>query len=303
MPAKSISALTLKRWTYIMKRIISSAMSLAVMLTAFALPTFAAANEGSNSKSVTATIAGISSEKPVLDGKIGKYEYEEIKFTADDLRVSGTSDERLKKNVTASESMKLYASYSKDTVYVAVVIDTPEYVQTMTATDMWQQHSLQIGAAKGDEKTAANRTEMGFARRSDDDTLMYVLWTDAYKTEWNANTQGKDFVCVTENGVTTYEIALPAEVFGVDTLDKGDTIRLNFCMNVATSSADRGAVEWSQGTATAKDATLHALVTLGDAIVAPAATTTAAQTADTVSLTIAAAASAVALAFVAKKKR
>lgn len=82
-----------------MKRILSGAMSMAVMLAAFAIPTFAAANEGSNSKTVTTTIAGISSQKPTFDGKIGKYEYQEIAFTSDDLRVSGTTDERLAKNV------------------------------------------------------------------------------------------------------------------------------------------------------------------------------------------------------------
>lgn len=167
---------------------------------------------------------------------------------------------------------------------------------------MWQQHSLQIGTAKGDETVPANRTELGIARRSDNDELIYKLWTDAYNTGWNADTDGKDFVCVTDDGVTTYEIALPAELFGVDSLKKGDKIRLNLCLNVATSSADRGAVEWSQGTATGKNATYHALVTLSDAIETPVAPV-AAQTADMTAITVVAAVSAASAVVIAKKKR
>lgn len=288
-----------KGWSNSMKRMISGAISLAVILSALVIPAFAAAKEGGNSKTVSTTISGVSSQTPVLDGKIGKYEYKEIAYTTDDLRISGTTDERLAKNLEIAKSLKLYASYSKEKVYVAVVVNTPEYVQTLEPGDMWQMHSLQVGAAKGDETTPTNRTELGFARRSDNDKLIYKLWTDAYNTGWNADTTGKDFVCVTANGVTTYELALPAKIFGVDSLNKGDKIRLNLCLNIATNSGDRGAVEWSQGTATGKNATFHALVTLGDAIKAP---TAAAQTADPISAVIMITAAAAAVVVAGRKK-
>ena len=281
-----------------MKKIISVALSAAILTAAFTLPALAAAKEGSNSKTVTATVAGISSTAPKLDGVIGKNEYKEIPFTTDDLRISGTTDARLASNVELVKTMKLYASYSKDKMYIAVVVNTPEYVQTMDPGDMWQQHSLQIGAAKGDETVATNRSEMGFARRSDDNKLIFKLWTDAYNSGWEADTTGKDFVCVTKDGVTTYEIAIPAKMFGVESFNKGDKVRLNLCLNIALNSSDRGAIEWSQGTATGKNATLHALVTLGDAIVA---TKTAPQTADASALILLAVVSSASAAYVIRK--
>lgn len=287
-----------------MKKFVSLALSAAILAAAFTLPALAAAQEGSNSKSVTATVAGISSKAPKLDGVVGKDEYKEIPFTTDDLRISGTTNERLASNVELAKTLKLYASYSKDTMYVAVVVNTPEYVQTMESSDMWQQHSLQIGAAKGDESVVTNRSEMGFARRSDDNKLIFKLWTDAYNTGWAADTTGKDFVCVTKDGVTTYEIAIPAKMFGVESLKKGDKVRLNLCLNIATSSADRGAIECSQGTATGKNATYHALVTLGNAIVATnTGSSIAPQTADASALILLAVVSSLSAAYVIRKHR
>lgn len=283
-----------------MKRILTAALAI-LMVAALAIPSAAAEKVGANAAGkVAVTIAGVSTEAPKLDGKIGKYEYQEIKYTADDMRYSAADVDALMKR-----SFKMYAAYSADKMYLAVVVDTPEYVQTAdTAGNLWQQHCLQVSCAKGDEKTAANRSEYGFARNSKTDKLMFNAWADAYKAAWTPDLTGKDFVCVTENGVTTLEVAIPAKSFGVDSFKKGDTVRMNVLMNVAKDSSAAAQIEWSTGCGSGKDATKFATLTLGDAIVVPKTPVKdAAQTPDTISLAIAALAVSAATAFVVIKKK
>lgn len=287
-----------------MKKILSAALCAAMLTASLTVASSAAwiIDNGSNIKNVTTTIAGVSKNKPVLDGKISKNEYKEIAYTDDDLRVAGIDQTQYDNCQELAKSLKLYAAYSEDTMYVAVVINTPDYAQTESASNMWKMHSLQIGAARGDVTSASEHSEIGFARNSETDELMYVLWTDNLKSGWQADTTGKDFVCVTENGVTTYEIALPASVFGMDSFEKGDTVRLNFCLNIATAESARGTVEWSNGVAVDKDGTTYALVTLGDPIVVES-TAAAAQTADPITLTVIASISAASMAVATKRKK
>lgn len=284
-----------------MKRILTAALAI-LMIAALALPSAAAEKVGANAAKVAVTVPGISTEAPKLDGKIGKYEYQEIKYTADDMRYSGADTDAL-----AKRSFKLYAAYSSDKMYVAVVVDTPDYVQTAdTAGNLWQQHCLQVSCAKGDEKTAANRSEYGFARNSKTDKLMFNAWADAYKAAWTPDLTGKDFVCVTDNGVTTIEVAIPAKSFGIDSFKKGETVKMNILMNVGKDANNTAQIEWSTGCGNGKDANKFAVLTLGDAIVVPktpAKTDSAAQTPDTFSLAAAALALSAATAFVVIKRK
>ena len=132
---------------------------------------------------------------------------------------------------------------------------------------------------------------------------MFNAWADAYKAAWTPDLTGKDFIVVNENGFTTYEIAIPAKSFGIDSFKKGETVRLNFCICVGKDSNNTAQIEWSLGCGNGKDATKFATITLGDAIVVPKKTTTAAETPDTISLAIAALAVSAATAFVVIKKK
>lgn len=278
-----------------MKRILTSALAL-LMVGALAIPSAAAEVVGSNSANVTATVSGVSTEAPKLDGKIGKYEYSEIKYTKDDLRVMGEDTDALIKT-----DVKIYASYSEEKFYFAVVAETPDFVQTSDpVSNMWQMHCLQLSCAKGDETTASTRSEYGFSRNSKTDDLLFNAWADEYKAAWAPDTTGKDFVVVTENGYTTWEIAIPAKSFGVDSFEKGEKVRLNMCLCLGTGSDNLAQFEWSTGCGSGKDATKYAVLTLGDAIEVPKA---AAQTPDTISITVAALALSAATAFVAIKRK
>lgn len=282
-----------------MKRILTAALA-ALMVAALAIPSAAAEKVGSNAAKVAVTVPGISTEAPKLDGKIGKYEYQEIKYTADDMRYMGADVDALAKRDT-----KLYAAYSADKMYIAVVVASPDFVQTATESgNLWQQHCLQVSCAKGDEKTAANRSEYGFALNSKTDKLMFNAWADAYKAAWAPDLTGKDFVVVNDNGYTTYEVAIPAKSFGIDSFKKGEKVKMNFCICVGKDSSNTAQIEWSTGCGNGKDANKFAVITLGDAIVVPKPTTsTAAKTPDTFSIAAAALAISAATAFVVIKRK
>jgi len=287
-----------------MKRTLSLLLAL-LMLAALAVPTFAAEQLGKNSTTIKTTIPGIA-EKPVLDGFVDEFEYGEIAFTTDDMRIYGPDDAYI--NQIKGYDFAIHAAYSSDTVYLAVVVESPDYAQTQTdAANIWKDWSVQVSCAKADEKTAANRSELGFARNSKTNALLFNAWADAYKAEWKPDLTGKDFTVVTEDGVTTYEIALPAKVFGVSSLKKGDQIRLNVCMNVGTNDTKRGQLEWSQGTGGGKDATKFAVVTLGDAIEIPKAAEKtpagSAATSDTAVIAALALVVSTAAVFVVSRKR
>ena len=284
-----------------MKRILTAVLA-TLMIAALAIPSAAAVQIGANADKIAVTVPGISTEAPKLDGKIGKYEYQEIKYTADDIRYSAADVDAL-----AKRNYKLYAAYSSEKMYVAVVVDTPDYVQTATeAGNLWQQHCLQICCAKGDETTATKRSEYGFSRNSKTNELMFNAWADEYKAAWTPDLTGKDFVCVTDNGVTTIEVAIPAKSFGIDSFKKGKKVRMNVLMNVGTDANNIAQIEWSTGCGSGKDVNKYAVVTLGDAIVVPKAPTgsgSAAQTPDNFSLAVAALALSAATAFVVIKRK
>ena len=62
-----------------MKRILTTALAI-LMIAALAIPSAAAEKIGANAAKVAVTVSGVSTETPKLDGKIGKYEYSEIKY-------------------------------------------------------------------------------------------------------------------------------------------------------------------------------------------------------------------------------
>ena len=63
-----------------------------LMVAALAAPAFAADKLGSKSVNPTATILGKSTKGVKIDGVVDQYEYEEIKYTADNMRYNGTDD-------------------------------------------------------------------------------------------------------------------------------------------------------------------------------------------------------------------
>lgn len=287
-----------------MKRVLS--FILAVLTVAvLAVPVFAADKVGAGADKITTTVPGISSVKPVLDGKISEYEYQEIKYTADQMRYSGPDDAYLAEIM--KYNFKMYAAYDANNMYVAVVLDTPNYIQEKDAASMYLQYSCQVSVAKPDETVAANRSEYGFAKNSKTNALMFNAWADAYKLAYKPDLTGKDFTVVTDKNVTTYEMIIPAKAFGVDSLTKGNKVRMNICMNVGSDTTKRGQIEWSLGCGNGKDATKFAVVTLGDAIVVPqkpaaTTTTTSAKTADTAAIVVAAMTLSLSAAFILSKK-
>ncbi|NLE14056.1 MAG: hypothetical protein GX628_10335 [Clostridiales bacterium] len=292
-----------------------------VILTVAVLtvPSFAAEVIGANSAKIAVTIKGISAEKPVIDGTVGEFEYEEIKYTEADCRYYSSSKDAFVDTIK-KYTYKMYASYDAEYIYLAVIVDTPNYTQTKDAGSIWQEYSLQVSCAKPDEATPANRSEYGFAKMSTDGKLVFNAWADAYNFKWAPDLTGKDFNVYTKNDVTTYEMRIPAGAFGIKAFNKGEKIRLNFCMNVGSDTVgdkERGQIEWSQGCGGSKDATKFAVLTLGDSIVIPVVETTAAakpaaakpaagaaaQTADVLGYAAAAVIASAAAGFAALKSR
>lgn len=257
-----------------MKKIFCAALAL-LMIAALMAPAFAAEKLGSKSVNPTATILGKSTKGVKIDGVVDQYEYEEIKYTADNMRYNGTDDAFLA--AIQKYNFKMYACWDTAKLYVAIVVDTPNYAQTQAASSMWQEYCAQVSCAKADEKTAATRNEYGFGKTSDKNALIFNAWATAYNAKWTPKTDGSEFQVVTKNNVTTYEAAIPAAAFGQDSFKQGDKLGLNICVNVGSQHVGdkkRGQIEWSQGCGGGKDATKFGKVTLGEQIKIPVATTT-----------------------------
>ncbi len=129
-------------------------------------------------------------------------------------------------------------------------------------------------------------------------------YSSGYLSGYTADTTGKDFAIVSENGVTTYEVAMPAAAFGADSLKKGDKIRLDITIVLSEDSAKPAVIEWAQGCYVAKDVTKFATVTLGDKIeVKKEAPASAAQTPDMIGLCLAALAVSAGAAYAFGKRK
>ena len=121
-----------------MKKTLSLLLAL-LMLAALTVPTFAAEQLGKNSTTIKTTIPGIA-DKPVLDGFVDEFEYGEIAFTTDDMRIYGPDDTYI--NQIKGYDFAIHAAYSSDTVYLAVVVESPDYAQTQTdAASIWKDWS------------------------------------------------------------------------------------------------------------------------------------------------------------------
>ena len=79
----------------------------------------------------------------IVSGKLNGYMYTKYLEKAGVennyiLRYSGADVDAL-----AKRSTKLYAAYSADKMYVAVVVESPDFVQTAKESSvLWQQHCL-----------------------------------------------------------------------------------------------------------------------------------------------------------------
>ena len=242
----------------------------ALIAAALMLPVAANSVElGSNAEKVTTTISAVGDKKPVIDGKIEEGEYGEIAFSKDDLMYLGYDDARLAE--MKNTDVKLYASYDAENVYIGVVVSTPGFVQKATeGSSMWRNHCIQLCGASVDETDPTTRAELGYTRNSETGELLFANYSSGYLDGYTADTTGKDFTVVTENGVTTYEVAMPAAAFGADTLKEGDKIGLDITM-VFSDDNGPAVIEWAQGCYVAKDSTVFAKVTLGEPLKAPAA--------------------------------
>ena len=274
-----------------MKKIFCLALAV-LMIAALMAPVFAAEKLGSKSVNPTATIKGKSANGVKIDGAIGEYEYEEIKFSTDELRYYGNTDAALPN--AQKYSFKLYTAWDSAKLYLAVVADAPDFVQTQEASTMWQEYCLQFSCSKADEKTAATRNEYGISKNTKTNALLFNAWATAYNAKWTPKTDGSEFQVVTKNGKTTYEVAIPAAAFGQDSFKQGDKLGFNVCVNIGSQnvgSKERYQLEWSQGCGSTKDATKFGKITLGEQIKIPVATTTkaAATTAAKAAATAAAA--------------
>ncbi len=262
-----------------MKKIIS--FSLAILMIAVLMaPVLAASSKiGSKVANPTATVKGKSSKGVKIDGAIGEYEYEEIPYTVDNLRYEGKDDAYLAQIM--KYSMKMYACWDSAKLYLAVVVDTPSFVQTQEAAKMYHEECIQVACAKVDEKGAETRNELGFSKNSSTGALMFNAWSSVYDFKWTPKTDGSEFQVVTKSGKTTYEMAIPCGAFGSASFKQGDRIGLNVCICVGSDKVGdkkNGQIEYSIGTGDGKDATKYAKITLGEAIAVPVATTTAATT-------------------------
>lgn len=275
-----------------------SLITAALITAALMLPVSANSIElGSNAEKVTTTISAVGDKKPVIDGKIEDGEYAPISFSKDDLMYLGYDDARLAE--MKDTDVKIYASYDAENVYIGVVVSTPDFVQTsVDGGNMWQNYCVQLCGAAADESDSNSRSELAYSRNSETGDLLFMNWSSGYLDGYTADTTGKDFAVVTKNGVTTYEIAMPAAAFGADSLKEGGKIGLDITM-VFSDDNGPAVIEWAQGCYVAKDSTVFAKVTLGEPMKAPAAASddTSAATADTFSVCLAALAmSAAALA-------
>lgn len=287
-----------------MKKALSVLLA-ALTASALMVPALAenSINLGSNAETVTATIAAVVDKTPTLDGKISEGEYQEIKYSKEDLMYLGYNDARLAE--MEKRDVKLYAAYSSDTVYIGVVVDTPDFVQkSADGNGMWQYNCLQLCGAKTSETSATTRAELGYALSSDSGKLLFANYSSGYLSGYTADTTGKDFAIVSENGVTTYEVAMPAAAFGADSLNKGDKIRLDITIVLSEDGSKPAVIEWAQGCYVAKDVTKFATVTLGDKIeVKKEAPASAAQTPDMIGLCLAALAASAGAAYAFGKRK
>ena len=283
-----------------------SLLTAALVTAALMLPVSANSIElGSNAEKVTTTISAVGDKKPVIDGKIEDGEYAPINFTKDDLMYLGYDDARLTE--MKNTDVKLYASYDAENVYIGVVVSTPDFVQKATdGNAMWQNYCVQLCGAAADEADSGSRAELGYTRNSETGELLFANYSSGYLSGYTADTTGKDFAVVTENGVTTYEVAMPAAAFGADSLKEGGKIGLDIKM-VSSDDSAPAVIEWAQGCYVAKDSTVFAKVTLGEPMKAPAAASdevsddTSAATADTFSVCLAALAMSAAALVLGKK--
>ncbi len=278
----------------------------ALITAALMLPVSANSIElGSNAEKVTTTISAVGDKKPVIDGKIDDGEYAPISFSKDDLMYLGYDDARLAE--MKDTDVKIYASYDAENVYIGVVVSTPDFVQKATSgNDMWQNYCIQLCGAAADETDPGSRAELGYTRNNETGELLFANWSSGYLDGYAADTTGKDFAVVTKNGVTTYEVAMPAAAFGADSLKEGGNIGLDITM-VFSDDNGPAVIEWAQGCYVAKDSTVFAKVTLGEPMKAPAAASddasddTSAATADTFSVCLAALAMSAAALALGKK--
>ena len=269
-----------------MKKILAVVMA-AMLLFTLALPAFAVTEIVGNveAKKVVASIKA-ANKAPVLDGKVDAGEYSSEITKADADMCFNVSDPRTVAEAKAV-SWKLYATYDANYVYIAAVEDVTadkyncNFTQA-TSTNIWQQSALQVGISPASSITkpspCTDFVELGFARNSVTGENFAHTWRDTVPAsiKHDASNYKIDY----KDNKLTYEVRIPWAWVQATPGKAGEKIGL--CVVVArgiqkdppASSVTHSS--WAGGvTATAKDATFFATVTLE---AAPVVTTTAAAT-------------------------
>jgi hypothetical protein len=272
-----------------MKKILSLALG-ATLVASLAVSASAAAMNGANAKTVKAEVKA-AAETPVMDGKIGEYEYAKINTPVADLVIS---DEKAK-----DVGFDLYLAYDKDYLYYAIKTthEAHKNENDKDMTTIWNSDGIQVSGAKAKPASATDRGEIGYALSSTSGKVLYNTWADALKSGFKASAD--DVKIVIDGKTAIYEGKVPAKFFGEDALEKGDSFKASFMVNTLIGGT-RYYVEWGTGVGSTKDANAHATITLGDAIVLPKKE--APKTADATSVAVLALAASLAAGYVVAKK-
>lgn len=186
---------------------------------------------------------------PTIDGKVDAKEYGNVIWdvTPSNTLVSYAQFEKNNYFATA----KVYMSYDKDNLYLAVVVDSPIHDNDCTASSasgMYDQTSIQVnfGSCGRDTDYIDENWDWGINPTSTNENRMrqygFCLNPDSgeqFTTVWQGdNTKVCDTFCVTREGeITTYEVALPwSHLNGEDgeafAPKKGDKIQLAVSFNL-----------------------------------------------------------------------
>ena len=236
-----------------------------------------------------------------FDGKITDGEYYKVDLKDSWFSYAANKDT----DIETAKNLKpeLYMSWDENgvNVYTSYSISKDKYIQTQTAGNIWSESCIQVSAAAATD-TGTTRLEYGIAKSSKDNAFIGNVWAQLIGTY--TPTEGKNAFVDYIDGKLVYETKIPWENILKDTnVSEGSQFGFNMVWSSGTSASFIHTQLASGCTGDpGKKADNFAKVTLAAApkvVEKPAA----AETADVVSLTVAAlAVSAAAAIIVAKRK-
>lgn len=263
-----------------MKKILSAVLAVA-MTASLAISASASfqANNTDVSKIKYTIPQGYAEHK--LDGVITDGEYDEIHFSTDELSFAAYDDASIEASV--ANKISLYMSYDANYVYVAATTIAAGFHNECDDNmgNIWGQYAVQLSFADVDNDDAAARLETGYALSSATGNLLGTTWNDGQGIGYDALANG-DFTVVNNGDAIVYEIRVPYSAFTEKTLKEGDSLRFSIVWATGTSEADavdqyiHEQLAYGITGDPGKDVTGHATITLGAALEAPVAETTAA---------------------------